>query len=405
VLEERQEERQHEPHIDTLLVHGASEARASFGATVAPVYHTSTFDQLSATGYGEFNYSRSANPTRNALERQLAALDGATRALAYPSGVAALDALSLLLAPGDEVLCARDVYGGTYRLFAQAWRSRGIAVRFVDATNPGELAQACTPRTRLIHAEALGNPLLSVCDVRALSGVARRCGALLSIDNTSLTPVNLRPLGLGADIVIHSATKYLGGHSDLTAGTLAVRDKALGERLAFHHNAMGNVLSPAECDKLSRSLPTLAIRLDRQQASALELASRMQSRWASGSAVNSPQSSRVLYPGLASHPGREVHLAQSRGDGAVVSWCTGDVQRSVNIAQALRLFAIRVSFGSVSSSVSMPCFMSHLSVPPELQGFMPPRDLLRFSIGLESVEDLWADLCRAVESVDAGGES
>jgi cysteine-S-conjugate beta-lyase len=391
--------------IDTLLVHGVGAGGKSYGATVAPIYHTSTFDQESATSYGRFNYSRSANPTRDALERNLAALDGATRALAYPSGVAALDALSLLLAPGDEVVCSRDVYGGTYRLFAQSWRARGIVVRFVDATDAATVENACTLRTRLIHAEALGNPLLSVCDVRALAQVAKRRGSLLSIDNTSLTPLNLKPLDLGADIVIHSATKYLSGHSDLTAGTLAVRDAALGERLAFHHNAMGSVLSPGDCALLSRSLATLAVRLERQQRSAEEFASRLHARWGSDTRADASRSSRVLHPSLSSHPGREVHLRQSRGHGAVVSWCTGDSERSARIAQGLKLFAVRVSFGSVSSSVSMPCFMSHLSVPQELSDFMPPSDLLRFSIGLEDVDDLWADLCQAIKSVDAGGAS
>lgn len=389
--------------LDTLLVHGIGGGATPHGATVAPIYHTSTFDQRSATAYGSFNYSRTANPTRDALERTLAALDGATRALAYPSGVAALDALSLLLEPGDEVVCSRDVYGGTYRLFAQAWRSRGIVVRFVDATDILAVEHACTPRTRLIHAEALGNPLLSVCDVRALSHTARRCRALLSIDNTSLTPLNLKPLDLGADIVIHSATKYLNGHSDLTAGTLAVRDMELGERLAFHHNAMGSVLAPADCAQLLRSLATLAVRLERQQRSAAEFALRLQSRWGRDITEDGGPPSRVLHPSLTSHPGRAVHLRQASGHGAVVSWCTGDSDRSARIAQALKLFAIRVSFGSVSSSVSMPCFMSHQSVPHELRDFLPPRDLLRFSIGLEDVEELWTDVCQAVESVSAGG--
>jgi cystathionine beta-lyase len=374
--------------INTLLVRGEGEQSDRCGATVPPIYHSATFHQASATGYGQYNYSRSGNPTREALERTLAALDGGVRALAYPSGVAALDAIGALLLPGDEVVCSRDVYGGTYRLFAQAWQARGIVVRFVDATDVGKVQKACGARTRLIHAEALGNPLLSVCDVGGLAEVARRWGATLSIDNTSLTPLNLRPLERGADIVVHSATKYLNGHSDVTAGVLAVRDAVLGDRLAFHQNAAGSVLAPAECAQLARGLATLGVRLERQERTAGELARRL--------AEHVGAASSVLYPELAGHPGRETHLRQSRGHGAVFSWCTGDVERSRRIAEGLRLFAICVSFGSVTSSVSMPCFMSHQSVPPEHREHAPRADLLRFSVGLEDVEDLWEDLRRVI---------
>lgn len=388
--------------METLLVHGAEGQQDRYGATALPIYHTTTFDQEHATGYGAFNYSRSGNPTRHALERTLAAMDGAVRALAYPSGVAALDAMGGLLSPGDEVVCARDVYGGTYRLFAQAWRARGISARFVDATDATLVDRACTPRTRLIHAEALGNPLLSVTDVGALSKVAQKHGVLLSIDNTSLTPKNFRPLEHGADLVIHSATKYLNGHSDVTAGAVAVRDQSLGARLAFQQNAAGSVLSPQDCSLLSRGLATLSVRLERQQRTALELAARLDDRWGARGGRSGGFASRVLFPGLPGHPGRDIHLRQSRGHGAVLSWRTGDVQRSQRIAEGLRLFAIRVSFGSVTSSASMPCFMSHLSVPAELRDQTIPQDLLRFSVGLEDVEDLWSDLCQAIESADEG---
>lgn len=383
--------------IDTLLVHHARDASTAdaSGATVPPTYTSATFDQERATAFGRFDYSRSNNPTREALERTLAALDGGVRALAYSAGVAALDALADVLLPGDEVVCSQDVYGGTCRLFSEAWAARGVVVKYVDATDTGAVRAACTSKTRLIHAEALGNPLLTVCDVAALAGVARSVRALLSIDNTTLTPINLRPLSLGADVVIHSATKYLNGHSDVTAGTLTVTDRSLAQRLAFHQNARGSALAPRDCAELHRGIATLSVRLERQQRTAAALAKALHERF--GPTIT------VLYPGLEAHPRREVHRRQSRGDGAVVSLCTGDADVSARIAESLELFSIRVSFGSVTSSISMPCFMSHRSIPSDLRRHAPPPDLLRLSVGLEDAEDLLADLTSAIERAGIKG--
>jgi cystathionine beta-lyase len=357
--------------------------------TATPLHLSSTFHQPRATEFGSYDYSRTANPTRDALESLLATLEGAHRALAYPSGMAALAALSTLLKPGDEVLASRDVYGGTFRLFCESWKSMGIVVNFADLRDAQAARSHLTPRTRLIHAEALGNPLLTTCDVAALAELAHSRGALLSIDNTSLTPLNLRPLDLGADLVVHSATKYLCGHSDVTAGVLAVKDPSLAKSLAFHHNAQGSALPPFDCYMLLRGLQTLAIRLERQQRSALEVATAL---------AGMPGVLRVRYPGLAGQPGADVHRRQSRGDGAVISFETGDPARSRVIVESLRLFAIRVSFGAVSSSVSMPCFMSHASIPEALRAtFAPPQDLVRLSIGLEDPQDLVQDLRAAIQ--------
>ncbi len=369
-------------------------SQAAIIPTTPPIYLSATFHQESATQFGEYDYSRTANPTREALESRLALLENATRAFAYPSGIAAINAVAALLRPGDEVLASCDVYGGTYRLLSQVWEQRGIAIRYVDASDLNAVQRECTNKTRLIHAEALGNPMLSVCDVAGLAQVAHDFGALLSIDNTSLTPLNLRPLALGADIVVHSATKYLCGHSDVTAGIVLVRSEEIAHKLAFHHNAEGCVLPPLDSYLLLRGLETLGVRLERQQRSALVIAQRL-SREAG--------IVRVRYPGLKAQPGADIHASQSSGHGAVISLETGDVTRSKQIVESLALFATRVSFGAVSSSASMPCFMSHKSVPEHLRAFAPPSDLLRLSIGLEDVEDLWADLQNALASKVLGG--
>jgi cysteine-S-conjugate beta-lyase len=375
-------------HMHTRLVHPQG-ARDPFGASVVPVYHTATYDQQTPLEFGTYDYARGGNPTREALENQLAAIEGATRALAYPSGVAALDAIATVLAPVDEVLASADLYGGTFRLFTQVWSKRGIVVRYVDMQSPELLAREISPRTRLLHAEPLGNPMQTVCDIASLAQIARSAGILLSVDNTSLTGLNLRALDLGAHIVMHSATKFLNGHSDVTAGVLAVKDDALAKQLAFHHNAQGVALPPFESFLLLRGMETMALRLERQQQSAARIAEFLASR---------ALVKRAIFVGLPGHARRDVHAKQSRGDGSVVSFTTGSVETSRRVVEALTLFAIRVSFGSVSSSVSMPASMSHKSVPAELrERFAPPADLVRLSIGIEHVDDLLADLAQALE--------
>lgn len=377
-------------NIETLLV--ATRTRDIDGTgvrgTMPPIHLSATFQQDSATEFGAYDYSRSGNPTRDALEGLLAELEGAARALAYPSGVAALNAMAALLRPGDEVLVSTDVYGGTYRLLSKVWSGRGVAVRYADLSDPAAARAAFSSRTRLVHAESLGNPLLTVCDVRGTAELAHAHGALLSIDNTSLTPLNLRPLELGADMVIHSATKYLCGHSDVTAGVLAVRDEALARTLKFHHNAEGCVLPPLDSYLLLRGMQTLAVRLERQEASARAVAEAL---------LNEPCVSRVRFPGLPGHEGAAAHARQSKGTGAVVSFETGDAELSRRIVEALKLFSIRVSFGALNSSASVPFHMSHTSIPQELRGSHgPPRDLVRLAVGLEHAADLIADLRGAI---------
>ncbi len=386
-------------HIETRLVHPglSSDSKSDTGthggdphrASVPPIYLSATYDQETPLAFGKYDYSRGANPTRDVLEAQLAHLEDGTRAFAYPSGVAALDGLATFLRPGDEVLASADLYGGTFRLFTQVWSKRGIVVKYADLTDLDRVAGLITPRTRMMHVEPLGNPMQTVCDIAGLAEIARQRGVLLTVDNTSLTPLNIKPLALGAHVVMHSATKYLNGHSDVMAGVLALRERELIDELAFHHNAEGVALPPFECALMLRGMETMALRVERQQQNAMRVAAFLAGR---------SDISRVLYVGLEQHPRRELHRRQSMGDGSVLSFTTGSVERSAKVVQALRLFAIRVSFGSISSSVSMPASMSHKSVPAELrEKYAPPADLVRLSIGVEKAEDLIADLAGALD--------
>jgi cystathionine beta-lyase len=362
--------------------------------TVLPVHLAATYDQESPTEFGEFDYARSGNPTRQLLESQIADLEGAAHAFAYASGLAAITAVTRLLRPGDEILAAIDLYGGTQRLFSSILNERGIRTVYADPTEPASFLAAGGPRTRLVFVEGASNPLLQICDLRAISAGAHERGALLAVDNTLLTPLNLRPIDLGADVVIQSATKYLSGHSDVTGGTVATSSDELADQLYKIQNGEGSPLAPFDCYLLERGLKTLALRLERQQENALKVGEHLAGR---------TDITGVRYPLLRGHPGRELLKRQSlpgAGGGCVVSFETGSVERSAQLVSALKLFSIRVSFGVVSSSASLPFFMSHASVPAkEKRERNLPRDLVRLSVGIEHVDDLIADLDRALEQV------
>ncbi len=359
-----------------------------------PLYQTATFAQASALESGAYDYSRSGNPTRHLLEERVADLEGAGRALAYASGMAALAAVVRVAATGGEVLAGDDLYGGTYRLLSRVLHGQRVRVRYADLADLDAAAAAITPRTRLLLAETPTNPLLHVADLRALAGLAHARGALLAVDNSLLSPYRQRPIALGADLVVHSATKYLSGHSDLTAGVVAVADPALAARLAFQQNAEGTALGPFESWLLLRGLRTLAVRLDRQEASARRLAELL----AADRRVR-----RVHYPGLAAHPGHALQRRQAEGAGSVVSFETGSVEASRRVAEAVRLFAIAVSFGGVASQISLPCRMSHASIPRAVRRrHVLPEDLVRLAVGLEDVEDLAADLGQALGAAISG---
>ncbi len=381
-------------HIHTKLVHPEKAADQQHRPTVPPIYLSSTFDQDSATEFGEFDYSRSGNPTRRVLESQLAELEGAKRAFAFTSGVAAIAAVTRFLKPGDEILAANDLYGGTQRIFSTILPDRGVDVRYCNASNADRFLGAASLATKLVYFEPVGNPMLTIYDVRAIVEAARRRDILVAVDNTLLTPLNLRPLDLGVDMVIHSATKYIGGHSDVTAGVVAANREDLADQLYKTQNGEGAALPPFDSYQLERGLRTLALRLERQQENAKRIAEYLARRGGV---------QRVRYPTLSGHPGRDILLRQSAGPsaggGAVVCFETGSVELSKRVLEAMKLFAIRVSFGTVSSSASLPFYMSHASVPKsERERHGLPRDLVRLSIGIEHAEDLIRDLERALNA-------
>jgi len=356
-----------------------------------PIYQTATFEQESALEFGEFDYSRSGNPTRRVLETQLAELEGAVGAYAFASGLAALTAVMRLVRPGEEIIANDDLYGGTYRLLSRFVEPFGVAVKYVDLTDLDAAARAISGRTRLVHIETPTNPLQRVCDIRGLAGLAHKRGALLSVDSTAMTPVLQRPLGLGADIVVHSATKYLCGHSDVMAGSVAVADAALGEQVYAVQNGEGAGLSPFDSFLLLRGMKTLGVRLRAQQASAGRIAAVL---------VEHPVVKQVHFVGLSGHPGSALHAAQADGPGAVVSFETGSVETSRRIVESLTLFGIAVSFGGVNSSVSLPCRMSHASIPAAVREARAlPEDLVRVSVGIEHTDDLVADVSRVLNEV------
>jgi cystathionine beta-lyase len=356
-------------------------------AVAPPIYQTATFRQPTATEFGEYDYTRTSNPTRRMLENQLARLEGGTFACAFASGMAAITAVAKLAEWGDEIIAGDDLYGGTVRLLDQVLPRQGVNVVYADTTDPAAVARAITPRTKLILVETPTNPQMHISDLRELAQLARDAGVLLAVDNSMLSPVLQQPLALGADLVIHSATKYLCGHSDVTGGVVVTNDEELYRRTAFQQNAEGAGISPFEAWLLLRGIKTLALRVERQNATAQRVAQFLAAH---------PAVEKVFYAGLPSHPGYEIQQRQAKGAGGVISFTTGDESFSQALVEATQLFDIAVSFGSVNSSISLPCRMSHASIPAALRDKLaPPADLIRLSIGIEDAGDLLDDLQRA----------
>jgi cystathionine beta-lyase len=354
-----------------------------------PIYQTATFRQDDATAFGDYDYSRSGNPTRAVVEKQIAALESGTRGFCFSTGLAAITAVTRLLSPGEEILACDDLYGGTYRLFSRILAKRGINVRYVDFTNLDAVAAAITTSTRLVYLESPTNPLLQIIDIAAVSDIAHRSGALVCVDNSTMSPYLQRPLELGADIVLHSATKFLCGHSDVMAGAVVVADEDLAQEIYLIQNGEGAGLSPFDSYLLLRGTKTLSLRLDRQQSNAEAIAELLDAH---------PAVDRVYYPGLANDRQLAIHRAQASGDGAVLSFVTGDAEFSRTVVEATKLFAITVSFGGVNSTISLPNYMSHASIPAHLrQQKSIPADLVRISVGAEDVDDLIDDLSQAFE--------
>jgi cystathionine gamma-lyase len=379
-----------QPGFATRAVHVGQGPDAATGAVVQPIHLATTFAQEGIGRHGGFEYARSNNPTREQLESCLASLENGRHALAFASGLAATTTAMLLLDPGDHVVYMEDAYGGTYRLFDKVMRRYGITFSAVDASQPGAIEGAMNVRTRLVWIETPTNPRLRIVDIAAAAAAAHRRSAALAVDSTFASPYVQRPLELGADIVMHSSTKYLGGHSDVLGGCLVTSSEELAERLRFHQNAAGAVPSPFDCWLLLRGLKTLALRVQRQSDNALAIARHLDAH---------PAVSAVHYPGLTSHPQHELATRQMGGVfGGMVSFELADEASAVRVLEALRLFTLAESLGAVESLAEHPGLMTHTSVPPEERRRIGLGDgLLRLSVGIEDVADLLADLDQALQ--------
>ncbi len=379
--------------FETLAIHAGQDPDPTTGAVILPIYATSTYAQEAVGQHKGYEYSRSGNPTRNALEICLAALEGGARAVAFASGLAAEDCLlRTVCRPGDHAIIPDDAYGGTFRLFSKVLERWGLAHTSVPLGDPDAVRAAVRPETSVIWCETPTNPLLNIADIAALAGLAGDAGARLVVDNTFASPYLQSPLELGADVVVHSTTKYLGGHSDVVGGALVVSDPGLGEELAFHQNAMGAVPGPFDCWLVLRGTKTLAVRMDRHCANARRVVDLL----ASSEAVE-----RVLYPGLPEHPGHEVAAKQMRDFGGMVSFTLrGGEAAALDVVSRTRVFTLGESLGGVESLIEHPGRMTHASAagsPLEV-----PANLVRLSVGIESVEDLVADLSAALAGAPAG---
>ncbi|MET9416593.1 cystathionine gamma-synthase [Streptomyces klenkii] len=374
--------------FETLAIHAGQEPDPLTGAVVPPIYQVSTYKQDGVGGLrGGYEYSRSANPTRTALEENLAALEGGVRGLAFASGLAAEDTLlRTLLAPGDHVVIPNDAYGGTFRLFAKVISRWGVEWSVADTSDPAAVRAALRPSTKAIWVETPSNPLLGISDIAALAEVAHSAGVRLVIDNTFASPYLQQPLALGADVVVHSTTKYMGGHSDVVGGALITADAGLAEELAYHQNAMGAVAGPFDSWLTLRGIKTLAVRMDRHSANAERVAELL---------VSHPKVTQVYYPGLPEHPLHEVAAKQMKSFGGMVSFrVSGGQEQAVEICNRTEVFTLGESLGGVESLIEHPGLMTHASTAgSQLE---VPADLVRLSVGIESVDDLLADLTQAL---------
>lgn len=377
----------------TKAVHAGQEPDLATGAVMTPIYQTSTYAQESLGHHKGFEYARTHNLTRFALERNLAALEGGRHGFSFGSGLAATNVVMQTLSAGDHVVCGNNTYGGTYRLFEKVWKRHGLAFTFVDCTDPAGVEAAFTPQTKLVWVETPTNPLMQLADVREISARARKRGIRTLVDNTFMTPYFQRPLELGADVVMHSVTKYLNGHSDMVGGALVTSDDAFAEQLRFLQNAAGAVPGPMDCFLCLRGTKTLAVRMRQHEANALELAAVLERH---------PKVSRVFYPGLASHPQHELAKRQASGFGGMISFVPGDGSLAAGEAvfNRFRLFTRAESLGGVESLVCHPASMTHASVPREARLAMGFADgLLRLSVGIEDAADLKADLEQSLQTL------
>jgi cystathionine gamma-lyase/cystathionine beta-lyase/cystathionine gamma-lyase/homocysteine desulfhydrase len=377
--------------FSTDAIHVGQEPDPATGAIIVPIYQTSTFVQEELGRHKGYEYARTSNPTRAALERNLARLEGGQFGFAFASGMAAINAVMTISKPGDHVVAGHNLYGGTFRLFERVLKGAGLEFSYVDTTDLAATERAFRPATRLLYIETPTNPVMEITDIAQAAALAHRHQALLAVDNTFMSPYFQRPLALGADIVLHSTTKYLNGHSDGVGGAVIVNDAGLAERLKFVQNAAGAVLGPMDSWLVLRGVKTLAVRMRQHHENGIAVAKFLSEH---------PKVKKVHYPGLATHPQHELAKRQMTGFGGMLSFETGSLENAKRLLKSVRLCSLAESLGGVETLISHPATMTHASVPPDDRRRLGITDgLVRISVGIEDVEDLIADLEQALENV------
>lgn len=373
----------------TLAIHAGQEPDPQTGAVMTPIYQTSTYAQSSPGHHRGYEYSRTDNPTRTAYQACVAALENAKHALAFASGLATTDAIMHTLKAGDHIVCCDDVYGGTFRLFDQVFKRLGLQYTFADLSDVSALERAIRPNTRLLWLETPTNPMLKVLDIRALSATAKKHGVLTVVDNTFMSSYFQKPLDLGADLVVHSVTKYMNGHSDVVGGVLATNNETLYKEIKFMQNAVGGVPAPMDCFLVMRGLKTLHLRMERHAENAMALACYLEKH---------PKVERVIYPGLESHPQHAVAKSQMSGFGGMITFfIRGGLSEARRFLERVKLFTLAESLGGVESLIEHPAIMTHASIPAETRKTLGIHDnLIRISVGIEDLQDLREDLEEAL---------
>jgi cystathionine gamma-lyase len=377
----------------TRAIHAGQDPDPTTGAVMVPIYQTSTYAQESPGKHRGYEYSRTDNPTRTAYQACVASLEGGKHALAFASGLATTDAILHLLKPGDHVLCGDDVYGGTFRIFDKVFKNLGIEFSFVDFSDPKAAEVAFRPNTRLLWLETPTNPMLKIFDIKTLTGMAQSRGVISVVDNTFMSSYFQKPLALGADIVVHSVTKYMNGHSDVVGGVLVTDRDDLYERLKFLQNAIGAVPSPMDCFLVMRGLKTLHVRMERHEQNALKIAQFLESH---------SKVERVIYPGLKSHPQHDIARKQMSGFGGMITFfIRGGLTEARKFLENVKLFTLAESLGGVESLIEHPAIMTHASIPAESRKTLGIHDnLIRISVGIEDGADLVRDLERAFSAIE-----
>jgi cystathionine beta-lyase/cystathionine gamma-synthase len=377
-------------HFNSATIHGGQEPDKAYGAVMPPIYQTSTYAQTTPGGHKGFEYSRTHNPTRQALEKSLASIEAGNFGFAFGSGLAAMDAVLKLLKPGDEIISTNDLYGGSYRLFTKIFEDFGLKFHFVGMDNPQNISATINKKTKLIWVETPTNPMMNVIDIKAIATLAKKYGVMVAVDNTFASPYLQQPLTLGADIVMHSATKYLAGHSDVVLGSLVVNDEDLAARIGFIQNASGAICGPMDSFLTLRGIKTLHVRMQRHCENANEIANYLK---------NHPKIEKVYWPGLEDHPNHSIAKVQMKDFGGMLSFVTkgADYDAAIKIVEKLKLFTLAESLGGVESLAGHPASMTHASIPKELREKSGVVDaLIRLSVGIEDVRDLIADLEQAI---------